>query len=101
MIAREEGTLPWRWIIDGTRSEAVVPTWGDPREYAKSVQDSYRRNKWDAQPVYVCVKSEKATIEGTIAPVLDRYELPFQVLHGFSGATSVMDAVIGNKKPAV
>jgi hypothetical protein len=96
VIAREEGTIPWDWIVDPTRAEQRVATWADPVAYARAVQRSYRRNKWLDQPTHVIVWSEKATVEGTIRPVLEQYEVPFQVLHGWSGATPVWDAAQAN-----
>jgi hypothetical protein len=73
-----------------------VATWRDPAAYARAVQDSYRRNKWADQPKHVSVWSEKATVAGTVRPVLEQYEVPFQVLHGWSGATPVWDAAQAN-----
>jgi hypothetical protein len=96
VIAREEGRLPWDWIVDDTRAEEEVATWADPAAYARAVQHSYRRNKWAAQPTHISVWSEKATVAGTVRPVLEQYEVPFQVLHGWSGATPVWDAAWGN-----
>jgi hypothetical protein len=96
VIAREEGLLPWDWIVDSTRQEQVISTWADPAEYAHTVQRAYRRNKWAALPRHISVWSEKSTVEGTLRPVLEKYEVPFQVLHGWSGATPVMDAAQAN-----
>jgi len=96
VLAREEGTIPWEWIVDSTRQEEVVNTWADPAAYARTVQRAYRKNKWESQPTHVSVWSEKSTIEGTLRPVLQEYEVPFQVLHGWSGATPLMDAVRAN-----
>ncbi len=96
VIAREEGRIPWEWIVDSTRQEERVATWDDPMSYADTVQRAYRKNKWEAQPKHVSVWSEKSTVEGTLRPVLKEYEVPFQVLHGWSGATPVMDAVQAN-----
>jgi hypothetical protein len=95
-IAREEGSLPWEWIVDPTRQEEAVATWSDPAGYARTVQRSYRRDKWQDQPKHVSVWSEKATVAGTLKPILDKYEVPFQVLHGWSGATPIRDAAQGN-----
>jgi hypothetical protein len=92
VIAREEGRLPWEWVTDSTRAEQGVVTWADPVAYASTVQRLYRKDKWQDQPTHVSVWSEKATVEGTIRPVLEKYEVPFQVLHGWSGATPVWDA---------
>jgi hypothetical protein len=96
VLLREQGRLPWDWIVDLTRLEDNVPTWADPEDYAESVMASYRKNKWADQPKHIIVCSEKSTIEGVIRPVLRRYEVPFQVLHGFSGATTVWDLVQAN-----
>jgi hypothetical protein len=96
VIAREEGTISWDWIVDPTRQVQRISTWADPADFARSVQSSYRRNKWDAQPKHVMVWSEKGTVEGTLAPVLDQYEVPFQVLHGWSGATPIRAAAMEN-----
>jgi hypothetical protein len=96
VIAREEGWMPWEWIDDRTRAEQALPTWADPVAYARVVQQSYRRDKWLSQPTYVSVWSEKATVEGTIRPVLEEYEVPFQVLHGWCGARPVWDAARAN-----
>jgi hypothetical protein len=94
--AREEGSLPWEWVVDATRTEQCAPTWADPEAYGRAVMRSYRRDKWEAQPAYAVIWSEKATIEGTLRPVLDRYEVPFQVLHGWSGATPLWEAARAN-----
>jgi len=96
VIAREEGTIAWDWIVDPTRRVQRVSTWSDPTSFARCVQESYRRNKWDAQPKHLMLWSEKATVEGTLAPVLEQYEVPFQVLHGWSGATPIRSAAVEN-----
>jgi hypothetical protein len=96
VIAREEGSLPWEWIVDSTRQEQSTATWADPVAFARTVQEVYKRNKWDTQDVYVSVLSEKSTVEGSLQPVLDKYEVPFQVLHGWSGATPVWNAAASN-----
>jgi hypothetical protein len=37
------------------------------------------------------VWSEKGTVRGTLAPVLNSYEVPFRVMHGFASATAVQE----------
>src|SRR5262245_24016110 len=49
-IAREEGAIPWDWIVDETRSLERVGTWSDPEQYARIVARSYRRDFWNTQP---------------------------------------------------
>jgi len=90
--AREQGLIPWEWIVDESRKVERVSTWADPAEYARVVAQSYRRDFWDQQPVRVEVWSEKGTVRGVLAPVLDAYAVGFNVLHGFSSATAIYDA---------
>ena len=89
--AREQGIIPWEWIVDETRELERVSTWSDPAEYARSVARSYRRDFWDQQPVRVMVVSEKGTVRGLLRPVLDEFAVGFHVMHGFSSATIVHD----------
>jgi hypothetical protein len=89
--AREEGIIPWEWIVDETRSLEKVSAWDDPEEYARAVAKSYRRDFWNQQPVRCEVWSEKGTVRGVLAPVLDSYGVGFRVMHGFASATAVHD----------
>jgi hypothetical protein len=89
--AREQALIPWRWIVDETRELERVSTWANPRDYARTVARSYRRDFWDQQPRRVMVVSEKGTVRGLLRPVLDEFAVGFQVMHGFSSATIVHD----------
>jgi hypothetical protein len=94
--AREQGIIPWEWIVDETRSLERVSTWDDPEHYAKTVARSYRRDFWNQQPFRVQVWSEKGTVRGVLKPVLDEYAVGFNPLHGFNSATAVHDAAEDN-----
>jgi hypothetical protein len=87
--AREEETIPWDWIVDENRSLEQVSTWDDPEHYAQCVADSYRRDFWNQQPVRVQCWSEKGTVRGVLAPVLNRYAVGFLPVHGFNSATTL------------
>jgi hypothetical protein len=88
-IAREEGTIPWDWIVDETRELELVSTWDNPSQCADGF--FYRRDLWQTQPHTVEVWSEKGTVRGVLWPVLARLAVGFRVLHGFSSATTVWD----------
>ena len=89
--AREQGDIPWEWIVDETRGIERVSTWDDPADYARCVAQSYRRDFWNQQPHRVQVWSEKGTVRGVLAPVLDHYAVGFLPVHGFSSATAAHD----------
>jgi len=102
--AREEGRIPWVWIVDETRVVERVSTWADPGGFARTITRAYRKDKWATQPRRVEVWSEKGTVRGTLAPILDQYEIPFRVNHGFASATSMNDAaetVRSDRRPLV
>jgi hypothetical protein len=100
-LAREEGTIPWEWIVDETRELERVSTWNDPAEYARAVARSYRRDFWNQQPDRVEVWSEKGTVRGVLAPVLDEYAVGFRVMHGFGSATEVHGVAEANEQPLI
>jgi hypothetical protein len=89
--AREQGMIPWEWIVDETRELERSPSWDHPVEFVDCVSRAYRRDYWIHQPIRLEVWSEKGTIRGVLAPVLDEYGVGFRVMHGFSGATTVHD----------
>jgi hypothetical protein len=88
---REQGTIPWAWVVDKTRELEKVSTWSDPDAYARCVARSCRRDFWNQQPVRCEVWSEKGTVRGVLQPVLDHYAVGFRVVHGFSSATLIHD----------
>lgn len=91
--AREAGQIPWPWIVDETREREGVSTWRDPAAFGRTVMQSYRRNKWDGQPIRIECWSEKSTVKGTLKPVLDAYEVDFRSVHGYSSSTAIRDLV--------
>jgi hypothetical protein len=100
--AREQGLIPWEWIVDETRALERRPSWDDPAAFVRTVSRSYRRDYWNQQPGRVEVWSEKGTIRGVLAPVLDRYGVGFRVMHGFGSATVVNDvAEDGDGRPLI
>jgi hypothetical protein len=93
-IAREKGMIPWEWIVDETRSLEKVATWDNPDQYMRSLRRSYRLEFWNQQPVRCMVVSEKGTIRGVLAPVLHKYGVGFEAMHGFSSATAARDLAL-------
>jgi hypothetical protein len=89
--AREREIIPWHWVVDETRAIERVPTWADPAEYAECTVRDYRRDFWNQQPHRVMVLSEKGTVRGVLAPVLDLYAVGFLPVHGFTSATKAHD----------
>lgn len=90
---RNEGALPWEWIVDDTRRLRDYCTWDNPQKFIESEMRAYRQNFWEQQPHHIEVWCEKATITGVIQPILDRYRLPFLPMRGYGSTTVVHDIV--------
>jgi hypothetical protein len=89
--AREKGIIPWTHIVDESRGAEYIPSWTSPTDLIASAIRQYRKNYWCAQPYQVEIWSEKGTIRGTLASVLDEYGLTFRVMHGYASATVIND----------
>jgi hypothetical protein len=102
--AREDGEIPWGWIVDESRHAEVAPRWSNPNEIIRAAVRGYRRDYWQDQRCRVEVWSEKGTVRGTLGPVLDEYGVTFRVMHGYASATVVNDIATysnGDDKPLI
>src|SRR5262249_17528263 len=85
--AREDGTVPWSWIVDETRGLEIGASWSDPEEFAEQMTAAYRRSFWAQQPGRCQVWSAKGTGRGLLKPILNKYGIGFNAVHGFTSAT--------------
>lgn len=93
--AREEGDVDWNSIVDESRSMEEEATFTDLAEYARGIEQWYRRDFWAHQENRIIVISEKATVAGILRPVLGDYGVPFFPVHGFNSATKMHDLAQG------
>lgn len=91
VYARENEIIPWQWIVDETRETEIISAWSDPQDYFKSVARAFRKDLWQTQDERVLIVSEKGTVRGMLQPVIDRFAVPFLVMHGFGSATAIHD----------
>jgi hypothetical protein len=84
---REYGTIAWEAIVDETRGIEIAASWSNPEEFAEEMTAGYRRSFWNEQPKRCQVWSEKGTVRGLLKPVLDRYGVGFNAVHGCTSAT--------------
>ena len=89
--AREFGAIPWEWVVDEARRPERIATWASPQAIIADAVNGYRRDYWSEQPEWIEVWSEKGTVRGTLAPILERYGLAFRVMHGHGSATVLHD----------
>lgn len=89
---RESGALDWTLIVDGSRAVKRAGRWSTPDSIIRAAVKRYRRDYWQDQPTLVEVWSEKATVQGVLAPVLDEFGVTFRVMKGFGSFTAVRQA---------
>lgn len=89
---RERDVLDWTLIVDGSRAVDRAARWDDPDAIIDVAVRTYRRNNWQDQPALVEVWSEKSTVQGVLAPVLDDLGVTFRVMKGFGSFTAVRQA---------
>src|ERR1700686_885349 len=53
VIARENGTIPWSWIVDDTRLEKYFPKWNGLEDFGEHVVSQYRSNFWQHQDSWI------------------------------------------------
>ncbi len=89
---RERDELDWTLIGDGSRAVERASLWTNPSSIIDAAVRTYRRNNWQDQPTLVEVWSEKSTVQGVLAPVLDDLGVTFRVMKGFGSFTAVRQA---------
>jgi hypothetical protein len=78
VTARKEGIIPWEWIVDETREPDYPGTWASAEYYLRIKMLVYRRDRWVMQPHRVEIWSEKNTVRGTLAPVIEQFGLIYR-----------------------
>jgi hypothetical protein len=91
-IARNDGRIPWAWIVDEHRRHERTLTFRDLQSALDLIKERYRKDYWPTQPTMVRIWSEKSTVAGILAPLLREYETPFLALHGNNSTTRVQEA---------
>lgn len=69
--AREDGRIPFDYIVDRSRPTYEPNVWDDAAGYAEAVKRDYRRNYWATQPRHVELWAEKDAIIGSIESITD------------------------------
>lgn len=46
--AREQGIIPWDWIVDESRQLEKRASWDDPDDFVQTMINNYRREYWNS-----------------------------------------------------
>ena len=81
---REDGTVPWEWLVDHTRSVFQARTWEGLAGLLADSARLYRRDLMRSQPVAIQLWAESDSIGSVIARTADRYTIPTFIGRGYS-----------------
>jgi len=81
---REDGTVPWDWLVDHTRSVFRARTFDGVEGLLRESADLYRRDLMRQQDVAVQLWAESDSIGSVIAQIADRYTIPTFIGRGYA-----------------
>lgn len=90
---RREHILPYPWLVDAGRFVRQIGTWNGPADILAAARDSYRRDKWQDQPLHVEVWVEKDAVLGVVEQVTSRWQVPLYSCRGYPSISMIYGAV--------
>jgi len=85
--AREDGRVPFNYIVDRSRPAYEPFVFDNAAGYAEFVKKSYHKDYWKMQPNHVELWTEKDAIIGSIEAVTDELGITVRVQRGFVSTT--------------
>ena len=96
---RREGTMPYSWITDGSRTVYGQARYDDPKDFSTHAASLYRKDYWRDSPARVEIWVEKDAMAGKLEPVVVREcGLGLYVSRGFSSETYLQDAATAMRR---
>lgn len=90
--ARLAGLIDWEAIEDRGRNLRQLGHWTDPSDIIRSARASFRLDKWEGQGYRPEVWVEKAALEGVIAGVCNRLDVPYFACRGYNSQSEEWEA---------
>jgi hypothetical protein len=81
---REQGIVPFTWLVDHIRSTLKPSSWAGLAHFADTCRDAYRLDFWARLPRYVHVFCEKDAMAGVLSPVTREYDVALSVIRGYT-----------------
>lgn len=93
-IARRDGRIPFKLIVDRSRTTHDHTNWGDLEQLACNMDlmlKQYRRDYWQDQRVWTEIVIEKDAMSGSLMPVVKEYGLMLHPVRGFDSTANVYE----------
>ena len=89
---REQGKLPYEWIVDASRQGYFVDTWANPQDFLEEVSGWYRRDVWARLDTRVEVWVESRSLAGTLRRLCHRKGVSLFPCGGFPSTSFVWES---------
>lgn len=89
--ARQAGMVDWEYLEDRNRSTKGNQHWSNPAEIVRAAYNSYRIDKWEAQPWHIEVMVEKDALSGVLSPVCRRLDISYTANKGYCSSSTMYE----------
>lgn len=86
---RREGRVSYDAISDPASDPTWYRTYNGPEEFADDVADLYRRSLWQYADERVVIVVEKVGLQGVLAPITERWDVPLFACGGQQSETLI------------
>ena len=94
-LMREDGRLPWSWIVDMSRRRHRFTGWdGVNDNFIESVQAMYRRDYWAGGIIHMEVWAESRSIASVLMGECSRAGIDLYPAGGFSSSTFIHESAV-------
>jgi len=91
---RRNGSVPFAWVADSTRTSMSVNTYDGLSSALSSMQSYYRRNLWAEQTSHIEIWCEKRTLLGVLNPVCAEWGVRLYATNGYPSISQLYDAAL-------
>jgi hypothetical protein len=89
--ARMGGLMDWNSLVDRTREMGGNTHWSSPASIVDAVASQYKVDKWQEQDYRPEVWVEKDALEGVIATVCKRLDIPYFSCRGYTSLSTIWE----------
>lgn len=92
VAGRNEGILPEEGFADRLRAVDKPGAWLDLNEFMQTVKRSYNKDKWQNQPKYLEIWTEKDALRSVLTEITYQYDVSLMVARGQLSRTALYEA---------
>ena len=92
VAGRDEGILPEEAFADRLRAVDKPGAWLDLNSFMETVKRAYNKDKWNNQPKYLEIWTEKDALRSVLTEITYQYDVSLMVARGQLSRTAIYEA---------